>query len=273
MPSDEGPEQPLGSPPERKALSARLRFEIFKRDKFTCQYCGRKAPEVVLNCDHIEPVVRGGTDDILNLITSCKACNGGKGAVPLSDGTAMMKQQEMLAELEERRQQIDMMLKWRDELRAFSSDAVDIVVQRIGERGPYIPNEAGQADIRRWLKKYTLDEIIEATDEAFDLYLQFNKNEVDTESWNKAFHKIPNIASMNKQSKGKPYLPKLLYIQGIIRRRAKMYRYNCVEYLEHLHLCGISLDDLESSAKKIYDGIKDFEGPYDAWLNKIGKPF
>lgn len=34
---------------KRKTVSNELRFEVFKRDKFTCQYCGRKAPDVVLN--------------------------------------------------------------------------------------------------------------------------------------------------------------------------------------------------------------------------------
>lgn len=41
---------------KRKALSNRTRFEVFKRDKFTCQYCGAKAPDVVLQCDHIVAV-------------------------------------------------------------------------------------------------------------------------------------------------------------------------------------------------------------------------
>ena len=31
---------------KRRAVSKKLRFEIFKRDSFTCQYCGRKAPDV-----------------------------------------------------------------------------------------------------------------------------------------------------------------------------------------------------------------------------------
>lgn len=65
--------------PKRKAISKKLRFEVFKRDSFTCQYCGRKAPDVVLEVDHIKPVAQGGTNTILNLITSCRECNRGKG--------------------------------------------------------------------------------------------------------------------------------------------------------------------------------------------------
>lgn len=48
----------------REAISKKLRFEVFKRDSFTCQYCGGKAPEIILQCDHIKPVVEGGLTDI-----------------------------------------------------------------------------------------------------------------------------------------------------------------------------------------------------------------
>lgn len=66
------------------ALSVRTRFEVFKRDDFTCQYCGRKSPQVVLEVDHITPVVQGGSDDQINLWTSCWDCNRGKADVPLN---------------------------------------------------------------------------------------------------------------------------------------------------------------------------------------------
>lgn len=48
---------------KRVPISKALRFEVFKRDSFTCQYCGRSAPEVVLEVDHIVPVSKGGTND------------------------------------------------------------------------------------------------------------------------------------------------------------------------------------------------------------------
>ncbi len=43
-------------------VGAKLRFDVFKRDAFTCQYCGKKAPDVVLHADHIKPRVDGGSD-------------------------------------------------------------------------------------------------------------------------------------------------------------------------------------------------------------------
>lgn len=67
------------------ALSKRLRFEVFKRDSFTCQYCGAQPPKVVLEVDHIHPRSRGGDNNPGNLITSCVACNRGKSNKPLGD--------------------------------------------------------------------------------------------------------------------------------------------------------------------------------------------
>ncbi len=64
----------------RKNLTKKQRFTILKRDNFTCRYCGRKIPEVILEIDHIVPVSKGGTNELNNLITSCRDCNRGKGA-------------------------------------------------------------------------------------------------------------------------------------------------------------------------------------------------
>lgn len=68
----------------RKAISKKVRFEVFKRDAFTCQYCGSHPPKVVLEVDHIVPVCEGGENEDTNLITSCFDCNRGKAGNPLA---------------------------------------------------------------------------------------------------------------------------------------------------------------------------------------------
>jgi 5-methylcytosine-specific restriction endonuclease McrA len=68
---------------ERTPLPQKLRYEILRRDGFTCQYCGRKPPDVDLEVDHIDPVSKGGLNDPKNLITACRECNAGKGATPI----------------------------------------------------------------------------------------------------------------------------------------------------------------------------------------------
>lgn len=58
----------------------KLRFRIFKRDEFKCQYCGRGVKDgTILEIDHIVPISEGGKNIEKNLTTSCKECNKGKG--------------------------------------------------------------------------------------------------------------------------------------------------------------------------------------------------
>lgn len=85
------------------AINKKQRFEIFKRDNFTCQYCGKSSPQVVLEIDHIIPKNEGGQDSHENLITSCFDCNRGKGKMLLEDykeGTDPTEQAILLLERE-----------------------------------------------------------------------------------------------------------------------------------------------------------------------------
>lgn len=85
----------------RKPIPKSVRFEVFKRDDFTCRYCGRKPPVVILEIDHVIPVAGGGTADETNLVTACFDCNRGKSdrplniaPEPLSDRAAMILEAE-----------------------------------------------------------------------------------------------------------------------------------------------------------------------------------
>jgi len=65
----------------RKAISERVRYQVFSRDGFRCRACGRGADNgVKLTVDHIIPVDWGGTNDTSNLHTLCEECNRGKKA-------------------------------------------------------------------------------------------------------------------------------------------------------------------------------------------------
>ena len=61
-----------------------LKFKVRVRDNFTCRYCGAKAPEVPLHVDHVKPWSEVKCHEEHNLVTSCKDCNLGKGARPLT---------------------------------------------------------------------------------------------------------------------------------------------------------------------------------------------
>ena len=53
------------------------RREVFNRDRYTCQYCGRQSHDLTL--DHLVPRHRGGGHSWDNLVTACKSCNHRKG--------------------------------------------------------------------------------------------------------------------------------------------------------------------------------------------------
>ena len=57
-------------PRPRVRLSRR---EVFVRDHYTCQYCGRQGHDLTL--DHVVPRHRGGSHTWENLVTACKVCN------------------------------------------------------------------------------------------------------------------------------------------------------------------------------------------------------
>ena len=83
------------------SLSKKIRFEVFKRDNFTCGYCGKQPPDIVLEVDHITPLSKGGDDDINNLITSCFDCNRGKSNIKLSSITPQIKENLEVLKLKE----------------------------------------------------------------------------------------------------------------------------------------------------------------------------
>ncbi|HEC22329.1 MAG TPA: HNH endonuclease [Chloroflexi bacterium] len=51
--------------------------EIFRRDNYTCQYCGKRTSQLTI--DHVIPRHRGGEHTWENLVTACPACNRRKG--------------------------------------------------------------------------------------------------------------------------------------------------------------------------------------------------
>lgn len=57
---------------------------LFRRDRFTCAYCGDVHTRG-LTRDHIVPLSRGGTDTWLNVCACCAACNLRKGASLLEE--------------------------------------------------------------------------------------------------------------------------------------------------------------------------------------------
>ena len=73
--------------PEKKLT----RREVFRRDKYTCQYCGVETRE--LSLDHVSPRHRGGRHIWENVVSACLKCNNRKaGRTPQEAGMTIAQQ-------------------------------------------------------------------------------------------------------------------------------------------------------------------------------------
>jgi 5-methylcytosine-specific restriction endonuclease McrA len=59
------------------------RKNLFKRDKFTCQYCGAQPGPSELTIDHVNPKSKGGRSVWDNCVLACVECNSKKANLPL----------------------------------------------------------------------------------------------------------------------------------------------------------------------------------------------
>lgn len=238
----------------RVALSKKLRFEVFKRDAFTCQYCGQKAPDVVLNCDHVQSVAEGGTNDILNLITSCFDCNSGKGARSLSEQATLNRQMDQLAELQARREQIEMLIDWRTGLEKLKEDTTEKVAEHWSNtvEGRASVTKSGRDRLRKLVKDYGLDLVLQAMPEAVDTYARREGDEqrFTLESIETAFAKLGGVCRVLRDSIDKPWLKRAFYVRGILR--ARLSYLDDREVLQLMDECAkrdVDFDSLERIAK------------------------
>lgn len=68
------------------------RFNIYARDRNTCQYCGGRFSRSELNIDHVVPRSRGGVSTWENVVCSCHPCNHSKGGrTPAEAGMRLLK--------------------------------------------------------------------------------------------------------------------------------------------------------------------------------------
>lgn len=207
-----------------KPISKRIRFEVFKRDSFTCQYCGRKAPDVILHCDHIDPRASGGSNDITNLITSCVDCNLGKADKKLSDNSVVRLKQDQLAALQERKEQIEMMMEWQRGLIDLDSDAVQKLTELWCELSGWAGIKArGQAEIRKLFKRHGFAVVADSMRAAVDYFSYGDDGVATADSKELAFQKIKPICTMKVAQEKQPWLRDLFYIRKIVENRCSYY--------------------------------------------------
>jgi len=157
-------------------VSKRIRFEVFKRGGFKCQYCGRTPPEVILEIDHVIPKAAGGQENINNYITACFDCNRGKGSVKLESVPASL--QDNIAQLKERRRQLKAYNKFLRELQEETEEAIEQVNRVFNKyfQDYQLSDSFRNNTLKRFLSHLPGAKLCEAMDNACSQFINMGTN-------------------------------------------------------------------------------------------------
>lgn len=147
---------------KRTPLGNKIRFDVFKRDLFTCQYCGNTPPHVILEVDHIIPVSKGGDNLFDNLITSCFQCNRGKGANELTSLPSTTS--EKLEIIQEKEDQYKAYQKMLSAIERRIKREIEKVDERFSSFFPKksLSDSFKDSSVRKFIKELGLNEVIDA---------------------------------------------------------------------------------------------------------------
>ena len=248
----------------RQPIPKGVRFDIFKRDAFKCQYCGRTAPDVVLEIDHINPIANGGNDDPFNLITSCFDCNRGKGKKLLTENDTLQRQRILLEELNTKKEQLEMLIQWKTELGSLVGQQCAFVAEEIKERTGKVPSPEDEALLKGHISKFGLEEVLAALEIAVKHYYRHNlKN-----SYLTMIGKIGGICYNTLKQKEDP---SFVYKQKVFYNAKRKYGGQYDEELVKLLLLPEVTENNYNSIDSILKNSEEFSDFVDNTLNLLGK--
>lgn len=163
------------------SISKKIRFEVFKRDGFQCQYCGKTPPDVMLEIDHVKPRAKKGRDDINNLVTACFDCNRGKSSIELKTLPNTLGQNfEILREKEEQYREYQKLVNKIHRRKEAEIEAVCQVFRDCYD-GSDLTDKFKNVSIKRFSQYLSVEELKEA------MYIACNYISHDSEAAIKYF--------------------------------------------------------------------------------------
>lgn len=153
------------------AVTKRTRFEVLRRDNYTCRYC--RSTDGALTVDHVTPRSLGGSDDPSNLVACCKDCNAGK--------SSAAPDASLVAEV------TDDAIRHAERIK----QAYKIIVEQLGEQDDYIREfvdefpgrsvpQGWKGSLIRWFEMGVPIEIVIDAGHRSDSRMRLNR---DPEAW------------------------------------------------------------------------------------------
>jgi hypothetical protein len=200
-------------------------------------------------------VADGGTNELTNLITACQSCNLGKRDVPLAENAAVNKARAQMEELQERREQLELIMQWREGLCDLGDETVERPAEFSQKLAPgWSVSEHGKRNFKKWLQQFSVTQLTVGMDIAATAYLKFNNDQTVTqESWETAFGKIIGICRVNRASESNQDIKQLYYIRGILRKRIPGYfdEAKALRYLKNARTLNVPMEELSEIALSV----------------------
>lgn len=157
-------------------MNLKQRFKIFKRDNFTCVYCGKRPPEVILEVDHAISKKDGGKDNEENLVTSCFECNRGKSKISVD----IFDYKKEIGKIEESKIQLDEYYKFLEEKNNLKNKELNIFKdywEKYSQNN--IPLTISELkSFINFKKQYPIEDILDAIDIAWSNNLILTKDKI-----------------------------------------------------------------------------------------------
>lgn len=240
-------------------ISSKLRFEVFKRDSFTCQDCGQTLPDVVLYVGYKIAPEDGGKPVLLNLITRCYDCSA----------------KEPTDVLSRKREQLELIIEWKKSQQHFEEDSTDLVVAYINSKmDKYSLKKKAEKEVSKALKKYGFVAVMECIDTAAEKTINYDDNGFAThesvEDFIANIHKFLFINSLPKS------IQRARYVAGICRNK---YGPDCWEdakdlmekYVKALQDHDYDEDMIEKDINEEVIPETKRKDSWDAWSRFISK--
>jgi hypothetical protein len=156
-----------------------------------------------------------------------------------------------LAELNERREQLEMMVQWREGLHSITDHAVSKLEDLFQQLTGRMFSDYGRKKVKGWLRRYEFAELYEAMEDAAHTYWKDPEAEEDqSEQASKVFNYTPGIIAARKRNAHKPWMKDLYYARAIIRNRHYCNEQKAIELLEEAYDAGIHVEELKEHAKQ-----------------------
>lgn len=151
---------------------------------------------------------------MMNLVTSCIDCNLGKSDKVLSDHSALEKQRAQLDQLSERREQLSMMMQWRDGLEDIQKMQLSIAIERFNKMLPdSVLSKTGETNLGKVVKAHGLENVLNHMQTAYDKAAKNNSGIPDVTATFKNIGKLISVQGMDHVERN------ARYICGILRNK------------------------------------------------------